>query len=490
MKSEKTNNKAQFTGNGNLTRGQKFFLSFPVMPLIISNLLIHKAFIKYYTDIIGLDTSYVALVYLVFGIWNAINDPAIGVLIDRRKYDAKRGKLLYLMKVTAPITIFASFAMIYAQPSWEQWLIFAFFITLLFIYDTSHTTFTISYNSFVLLAAPTTRERVDVSVFHVYLANAGGLLATIVPSLLLVGNRNHTLTIILLSSLLLVNSVLYFLALKPLQETKEMYLKENDEIDKREGLLKDIVSNVLSALKSKSFVTYTLFVLISYAVVQFYMVPFWYLADHVWEFSGLQASIADIIPGVALLLVTPVLGKYIKKMGAKKSMILGQIPTAFAFLMLFFVNNLVTAILVYCAVRIFSNFTSISQAPMLGAIIDEDEQHTGQRRAGLYNGVFALFSIPASGIQTSIFMFVLTAYSYVESLGAGEVQPDSALMGIRIGAAIVPFVFILVGIIPLLFSPLNKKKELELAEFTKDKLNYAKQVNGQINDNSVLYKQV
>lgn len=71
---------------------------FSRLPGNLSSVLIHNAFLKYYTDIIGLEARYVGLVYLIFGIWNAINDPAIGVLIDRRKYDERKGKLLYLMR--------------------------------------------------------------------------------------------------------------------------------------------------------------------------------------------------------------------------------------------------------------------------------------------------------------------------------------------------------------------------------------------------------
>ena len=35
----------------------KFFLAFPVMAIALSNTLIHNAYIKYYSDVIGLDVG-------------------------------------------------------------------------------------------------------------------------------------------------------------------------------------------------------------------------------------------------------------------------------------------------------------------------------------------------------------------------------------------------------------------------------------------------
>jgi GPH family glycoside/pentoside/hexuronide:cation symporter len=100
-------------GARGLSGWQKFFLSFPTMPGNLSVVLIHNAFIKYYTDIIGLDPKFVGLIYSVFGIWNAVNDPAIGVWLDRRKYSDTKGKYVHIMKMVTPVTLFSSFAMIF-----------------------------------------------------------------------------------------------------------------------------------------------------------------------------------------------------------------------------------------------------------------------------------------------------------------------------------------------------------------------------------------
>ena len=449
--------------DGQISKWRKFLLAFPSLPGNLSSVLIHNAFLKYYTDIIGLEAKYVGLVYLIFGIWNAINDPAIGVLIDRRKYDEKKGKLLYLMRVTVPIALISAFAMVHAQPAWNQWVIFGFLLLMLFLYDTAMTTYGIAYASYILVSAPSTRERVDVSMITTYVANVGGLLGTLIPTLLLVGNTNRPLTTVLLTAVIGVNALMYFLALKPLRETREMYSRENEEIDRKKDLMGDLLINARDALKSRAFVSYLLYQLIARGPKSFYFTPFLYLMDHVLHLQGGQATLVDILPGVLMLSLAPFIAKALKTFGIRNTAIFSTVPAAFGFLLIYFVNGFFSAIGAYAVMYLFTSAFEMAHGPMLGAIIDDDEQRTGVRKAGMYTGLNALLTIPVSGIQASIFMGVITAFGFVSGQQA---QPDSALQGIRIGAGLVPFVFTLVGVVPLLFSPLHKNREMELSAFS------------------------
>ncbi|RAP77019.1 MFS transporter [Paenibacillus montanisoli] len=449
-----------------LTGWQKFYLSFPTMPGNLSNVLIHNAFLKYYTDIIGLDPKFVGLIYAIFGIWNAINDPAIGVWLDRYKFNEKRGKYVYVMRLCAPVTLFATFAMIFAQPSWNEWVIFAFLLVLLFIYDTSMTTFSIAHANFKLIAAKTNQERVDVSVFTTYVANIGGFLGTVIPTLLLVGNNDKSLTTLLFCAVLAVNAGLYFVALKPLKESREMYVKENLQIEERKGVFGDAFANVRDAVKSRAFVTFVLLQILAVGPCAFYFTPFLYMSDYVLKLEGFQATLMDVSMGLTLFATAPFLGMFIKRFGMKASVTWALIPCAFGFLLLTFVQNFIQAIVAYIIMYVFAQAISIALNPMIGAIIDEDEQRTGQRKAGMFNGLNALLTIPVSGIQASLFMGIIGYFGFQSGT---KIQTDQALLGIKIGAGALPFAFVLLGIIPLLFFPINKKKEQELSEFSKSR---------------------
>jgi GPH family glycoside/pentoside/hexuronide:cation symporter len=448
--------------DGKISNREKFFLAFPGMPVTIGNVLIHNAYIKYYSDVIGLDVGFVGIIYLIFGIWNAINDPMLGVFIDRFRYTKKRGKYVYFMRVTAPMMIFSLFAMLFAQPSWNEWVIFAVFLVLLFIFDTAQTAYSISLAAYVLVAAPSKDERVDVSVYRTYVAHAGGLLGTIIPTLLLVGNTDKTLTVVLFSAVLLVNSLLYWFAVRNIHDKEEMY---KDDIQSSEGeLVKFVRESYKEALTSKSFVTFVLWQVIGRGPYSFYFTPFLYLTDHVFQFSGGQATAIDVSSGVVMLILVPFLGIWAKKVGIKRTIIMGALPSAIGFLALYFSQAFWQVMLAYWIIIVGSQFGNLSLTPMLGAVIDEDEQKTGVRKAGLFTGLNALITIPISGIQAAIFTSLISYYGFVSG---SEVQTTRALEGIRIGAGLIPIGFVLLGVIPILFSPITVEREKELSAFSE-----------------------
>jgi GPH family glycoside/pentoside/hexuronide:cation symporter len=450
--------------NGGISNRAKFFLAFPTMPSSISNVLIHNAFIKYYSDIIGLDVGFVGVIYLIFGIWNAINDPMLGVFIDRWRYTQKRGKYVYFMRVTAPLMIFSSFAMLFAQPSWHEWVIFAVFLALLFIFDTAQTAYSISLASYVLVAAPTKNERVDVSVIVSYIANIGGFFGTIIPTLLLVGESDKTLTVALFSGVLVLNAFLYWVAVRNIHDKAEMY---KDDIHSSEGALVGYLrESARNAFTSKAFITFVIYQVLGRGPIMFYFTPFLYLMDHVFRFSGVQATAIDVSSGLVMFLFVPFLGRWVKKVGLRKSIILGSFPAALGFLSLYFVQGFWGALLGYWVIIVGSQIGNLANGPMMGAIIDEDEQQTDIRKAGLFTGLNALITIPVSGIQAAIFTTLISRFGFVS--GAAE-QSASALQGIRIGAGVIPFVFVLLGVLPILFSPITLDKEQELSEFSEQR---------------------
>jgi GPH family glycoside/pentoside/hexuronide:cation symporter len=447
---------------GTISSRAKFFLAFPTMPITLSNVLIHNAYLKYYSDVIGLDVKLVGIIYLIFGIWNAINDPVLGVVIDRFRFTERRGKYVYFMRVTAPLILFSSFAMLFSQPSWGEWLIFATLLGLLFVFDTAQTAFSIAFASYILVAAPTKNERVDVAMIGTYIANIGGFFGTIIPTMLLVGNRNRPLTMGLFSGVLLINTFLYWFALRNFHDKAEMY--KNDVRSGEGALVTYLRESAKDAFRSRAFMTFVLYQVLGRGPILFIFTPFLYLMDHVFRFSGIQATLVDVLSGLVMFVFVPFLGRFIKAQGMRKSAIVAAFPTALGFLSLFFVHNFWQVLLSYCVIVAASQIGGLIQSPMLGAIIDEDEQKTDVRKAGLYTGLNALITIPISGIQAAIFTSLIGAYGFVS--GAVE-QSAHALDGIRVGAGVVPFFFVLLGILPMLFSPISLDKEHELSAFSE-----------------------
>jgi Na+/melibiose symporter-like transporter len=149
----------------------------------------------------------------------------------------------------------------------------------------------------------------------------------------------------------------------------------------------------------------------------------------------------------------PFLGRWVKAQGMRKAAILSSFPAALGFLSLYFVRNFWQVVVGYCIIIVGSQVGGLIGQPMLGAIIDQDE-----------TGLNALITIPISGIQAAVFTSLIGAYGFAS--GSAE-QSLRALQGIRVGAGLLPVLFVLLGTIPMLFSPIDLQKEQELSDFAE-----------------------
>ena len=52
------------------------------------------AVVKFYSDVVGLSAGLISTVFLIYAIWNAINDPIFGYLSDRIKWKGNNSKLV------------------------------------------------------------------------------------------------------------------------------------------------------------------------------------------------------------------------------------------------------------------------------------------------------------------------------------------------------------------------------------------------------------
>jgi len=404
----------------------------------LSSVLIHNVYIKMYTDVIGLDPMYVGLIYFWFNLWNMLNDPVFGVLIDKMKYRPGKGKFLYLMRITVPFILVCLAAMLFSSPDWPQKTLFLVLLGELFLFDTAFTLFGISNNCYQLIAAPTKEERIDVDVLRGYISNITSFFATIVPTLLLVGSaqKNRMQIISILMGVILLNMVLYLLSVTRLKETPEMYSRGSADAD---GIrLETIWRDVTSIFKMKAFWTWFFHGMLTFGPMGIYFTAYLYYMDHVIKASGVQATVADT---GSMIVVLAGLG------------------------ILFLAVNWWQVTLAYILVQFGRYVASTAGGPLGAAIIDENERLTGTRKTGLFAAVSAILAAPVGGLQMILFMGILKATGYQEQ---AAVQSAEAVMGIRVATALVPVAFCLAGLLPLALFPYTRAKEEELSQFSAE----------------------
>src|SRR5512143_3196821 len=106
---------------------------------ILQALVAFSALTYYFVKLRGLDIELAGIVWLIFGLWNAVNDPLLGYISDRTK--SSIGRRLPYIRYGAPIFALAFILLWVSIPGSEgnQTLMFVQMLVDLFLYDTLYT---------------------------------------------------------------------------------------------------------------------------------------------------------------------------------------------------------------------------------------------------------------------------------------------------------------------------------------------------------------
>lgn len=463
---------------------ERFVLALPGSGINMTQALITGLFMKYYTDVIGLSIAYTGLVFLLYNIWNYINDPLLGIFVDRFKFNEKRGKYLYLMRASAPFIFMFLILMTIVPASWSQIAIFIVLVVELFVYDTAMTIFNVSYVSYFMLAAPSKEDRIDVEVPRNILANIFSAAISLAASFLLVGGASTSVVVPCMIGIVALNAVLYLAGVIFLKDKKSLYanVPEGNTLDI--SLLK---KGLKSVFKMKSFWMWLVFSVFTLGYMEFYFTPFLYYMDWVVKatsdsFRSLMTLIADNVPSILTLIALPFIARMIKRIGSKKSIMISFIPYLIGYAILFFNSSAYIAVFCYILILFGRKTTGTAKVPLSAAIIDENEMITGERKAGLITGILTVLGAPVQALQSAIFLFTLGAFGYnstmiaqitneqgKEAARSWLAQNPDALLGIRVGVSVIPIVLTLIGLTAFFFFPYNKKREQEISDYAKEK---------------------
>jgi Na+/melibiose symporter-like transporter len=97
---------------------------------------------------------------------------------------------------------------------------------------------------------------------------------------------------------------------------------------------------------------------------------------------------------------------------------------------------------------------------MLGEVIDEDDLATGERREGLYNGVFTFLRKLGGALGVFLVMGLLDVLGYRK----GEEQNETARQAIRWMTGVAPACFLIAGVLLARGYPLSRTRHTEILQ--------------------------
>jgi len=420
----------------------------------------------FYIEMIKIDPLMWALAWIIYFIWNALNDPIFGHISDKTR--TKYGRRIPYLMLCGPL-LSISFICIYLVPTFSSnWVKFSWLLISLLIYDSFFTMVSLCFSSLLAELSINPEERAIINIFSGLGAGIAVALTYALPILFIFFNPLPLIQEIFtfqVIALILAIFGAFFLSITAFG------IKERPELLPEKEQTLSLWRSIKNVLANKSFITYVIFNF-TMAYVLFSVnsnLPFY--LEYV-----LDISLENIISSTPLLffLIFTVIGLPVglmltKKKGNKRALFYLSILGLTGFVLLTFANDIYLVNVSFIIIGFGFSGQSLLVFTLLGDIIDKDELETGVRREGAYFGTDALITRPAQSLAAGISGLVFFLTNFQQNLGVGESQPESAIFGIKMLLGIIPAIFITLGLISLWYYPLDPLKN-EYKEIKKQVL--------------------
>ena len=449
-----SNDLGQLDENITLKKREKFSFGLAVGGSGVAYALISSYLMLYLTDIFGIAAAAVGTLFLVARIWDAVNDPVMGIIADntRTKWGRFRPYLLFMPIILGIVTMLLFWG---PNLSGSGKIIYAYILYIL--WGMSYTALDVP--AWALM--PTLTKNIGERNKLVSFANGSALLTSLLvavvtlPLVGALGGENPALgfryTAIIFAVLVVVFPIIGFF------NTKERVVVKGNRLK-----LKDM-GEILATNRPLQLVVLAMFITLILGNVRTGLAIYYMIYN---------LGVPQLIPVIMFTtLGAMVLGNFIapvilKKVEKKISLIGGFILSALAMLTLFLVgySSLPIFFITLVAVGIASGVITISGVAMVADSVEYGEWKTGKRAEGVTFSI-RTFTTKLGLIGGAVAGYVLAMIGYVPNVA----QPVEVLDNLHRIYTLLPAAASLLSIIPLLFYKLSNKRLAEIMKEIKER---------------------
>lgn len=153
--------------------------------------LVQSVLQKYYTDVLGIGVVSIMIMFIIARIWDAINDPLWGRIIDRIP-PAPDGRYRRWLKILAVPVALSAVLMFVKVPGLSEGGYLAYAYVTYILFGMLYTGINIPYGSLAQVITSDDRERSSLSVFRSIGSTFGAMPAMLLISFCYVKNANGT----------------------------------------------------------------------------------------------------------------------------------------------------------------------------------------------------------------------------------------------------------------------------------------------------------
>jgi len=401
----------------------------------------------FYNVKLGTDESLLIIGWLIFIIWNTINDPIASYIVDntRTKIGRRVPYIRYGSIFYGLVFIFCWFPI---SPLDNQVGLFINFVVALFLLDTMFTLVGVCFFSLPNEIAITAKGRASIGVYNSTVGLINLVLGFILPIVLLTGQEGiHPLFGPVIVIIGLGSSVILFVTSFGIKENMFTQLQEHEGFI--EGLKLTLKNKPFWILMVPAFLIATLYPIFFTGIL--------YYIDYILSGQSPVYVLLSIIIGIILGLILTL--KKIAKWQPKKTMIINVYLIVVGLILLFIVGyNSILASIPFLLIGIGYGGAAIGNFAIMGDVIDNDELITGKRREAVYGGVNAIVNKPAVSIANVLFLAIISGFGFISEQ---QLQENMALIGIMIAFCIIPAILLFFTAFSLRWYPLDGPEWLD-----------------------------
>ena len=416
-----------------------------------------------------IETGLLSLLLLIVQIWDAINDPIIGAMIDADTRKYKMGKFKTYIFIGALGLLIAGALVFIPVPTAPLAIKCIVFIAGYLVWDACYTIANVPYGSMLSLVTTDGAERSQLSTWRSIGSMFGNLLPQIILPMLiwekafdengkpilnelgeqvevLVGNRVFFVALIM--------GVLGFIAFMFMLKKITIRVDENTVKTTEKTEKFNVIQAFGNFIKNRPAVGATIAAMAMFLGMNSATTATTIMFATYFNKASLSGLVMAI-GFVPMLFFMPFIKKIVNKYGKKESSAVGAFVSVIgALLMLIFPlipNKDVALVLYIVALSIFGLgmgiYTCVSWAFMADAI-DYNEWKTGKREEGVVYSLHSFFRKLAQGVGPSIVLLLMGALGYVSKLGTEGQSLETAynmcwlVAGLYLFSAVLMFVSI------------------------------------------------
>lgn len=410
------------------------------------------------TDAVGLDPAFAGIILSIGTLWDAITDPLVGSISDRR--DPKKGRRRPFMKwVAIPFGLIAW--LLFTNPGFSPSVTKIYFVLIAVAFYTVQTLLDVPYTALGAEMTLDYDERSSLNSNRNFFATISGVLSAFTMAFVFFFSDRLGSVSAGWSATAAIYAIIATITIFIGYKFTEGYELEDITLEEKHNVfefLKDVMKNKIFLYTAGLFAFSLISLTVQNSAIIYYFI--YYLG-----LSEVQISTTLLVAWIPGLLWVPVINKICHKWSKKAAWIICMSIWAIGTLtFVMFILKPSSSFFMIGLMQICAGIGLVSQYQvvwsMIPDIIEVDEFKTGLRREGRYYGLIAFIQKALTALTMLVSGTILKMIGYVPNVE----QTVETLEGMKMLIGVGGFAFLVLSIIVAYFNPMTRERHAALTE--------------------------